>query len=388
MTFTSDATVRMDLGDPVHALSYIPYRFGFVPERSLVCLSVRRHEGRLVVGLAARIDLDDALDERAGPLLIRRILHEAKRERARHLITAVFDPGIFQVLTGDPDSAPETEIVRAEALAQLLGRLFDVSFEDPATLNPDGGGDRPCSIELTYLVGQDSWRCLACRHEPPCPPEGSPRTVLADSAMSAQMVFTGHQIAASREDLVVVPVASQAARDEAQRVGTAVMTTAARRDLAHHRNRVITEWARVLALPGDDIAQLGPARIGALAASLGDVQIRDAILLAMCTATPPTYSNSVDLKARIDSLFANRSRPLPEGGHGGMVLALMAGHCRGPLLAPILATWAWYKWWCGDGTAANVLLDRCLAIDPTHQLARLLNQLLHTNARPPWSEAA
>jgi hypothetical protein len=97
-----------------------------------------------------------------------------------------------------------------------------------------------------------------------------------------------------------------------------------------------------------------------LLASLGDRDVRDAVLGLLCRATAPAHAR----------LWGDLVRRAPED-----------------LVAPAAAVLAFAAWMSGDGALAWCAVDRCLAAEPDHRLAHHVAQAL-TEAVPPtlWEE--
>lgn len=201
------------------------------------------------------------------------------------------------------------------------------------------------------LVRAGRWESWLCTDPRCCPPGGTPlleRSAQVDR-VRAEGVLRGRAVLPSREALVASlarPGCSperweQAAADlraERRRAGPTAVRARLRRVLAE----AVATGSR-----GERTDLVEPAL------ALDDVRLRDellvrqsdddavlALLLAMARATPPPHD------------------------------------------APVCATLAWVAYGRGDGALASVALDRALATDPAHGLARLLRRALDAQVRP------
>src|SRR5690606_9132425 len=161
--------------------SMIPYQLGFAPQRSVVVLSLRGARSR--VGLIARVDLDDLVDEDHGPQVARTLVSHLVTDGARRAVVVLYtDDATGPVGVSSPESRAAATF--AEAAEHLLG-------------------EPEC-----WVVGPTGYFGLKCSDRTCCPPGGRPLTDLLSTRVGAQMVLAGVTIAGSRQDLGQVVPAS------------------------------------------------------------------------------------------------------------------------------------------------------------------------------------
>ena len=212
-------------------------------------------------------------------------------------------------------------------------------------------------IELAEALHADRglWWSYACAR-PCCPAEGTP--VPAPPALvEAQCVLDGRAVLASREELVasLASPAFLAAERAAQLLDDATVTwvRAQSRDAGAARAAALVDARALL----DHVSGGGcvePAAAAELAVALHDVLVRDEVA---------TWS----LK-RSDALLS--------------LLEQVVRQVPPPYDAPVCTLLAWVSYARGDGSRANVALDRALDTDPAYSLALLLRTALD-GAVPP-----
>lgn len=384
-----DATT-IRVREPRELLALLPYQLGFRPQESAVAVSLRPPRGR--VGLVARVDLRDLGEVVDGPQLARSLVSHLVSDGARRAVLVLYtaeDPR----LAGSGRGATRAALARAADSRAAAEQLREAA--EPFL------GDVP-----VWVVVHSGYLALDCTDDDCCPPGGRPLRDLEGTAVSAHMVLAGALVEDSREDLVRIPPASAGARRNTVRVADRWRARRASADLAGARRldrwcaEGLAAWRTALdrSLAGDAPAR--PALLGRIEASLTDVRVRDAVLLALVPGTGNLPERSLVGRAdrpeaeiahgTSDALGAilDSRRGLPPDdvlvAAGAEVLERVVAHAHGKYQAPALTLLAVLAWWQGDGARASVLLDRALAVDPNHRLALLLGEVLAGGLAPGW----
>lgn len=145
---------------------------------------------------------------------------------------------------------------------------------------------------------------------------------------------------------------------------------------------------------------MDPALLGRIEASLIDVRVRDAVLLALVPGTGdlpertllggagrPVGEIAQGTSAALDAVMDTRRGIAPDRtlvGVGVDVLERVVAHTRTSDQAAALTLLALIAWWRADGARAGVLLGRALDADPDHRLALLLSDALARGLSPGW----
>lgn len=314
------------LTSPGEIVAVVPVLCGFVPQESLVAVSLRGPGKR--IGLTMRFDLD-WVDE--DPV-------DAAREVAERLAL----DGAAQALL----------VVFSERAADRTHLVEGVS---DACLPHD------VEVQEALLVRDGRWWSYHCPDRRCCPAEGTPLDVELTPALrlvEAERVLEGRAVLGSRDELAasVAPpqlLAAQLARQ--------------------HLDAATDEWLDRRATEG-----AGPLRAAgaALAAGLLDASLtgqsvspRDAARLAVAV-------HDVLVRDRLATWGLDRHDALLS------VLLQTARAVVAPEDAPVLALLGWVAYARGDGGLANVALARCLASEPDLSLALLLREMLDRQVPP------
>lgn len=335
-TTTSSPADRpvIKLRSPADLLEVVPYTFGFHPRESVVVAALGGDRNR--IGVQLRLDLEAAI---ADPGFPERVAMLLRRERARSAIVIVYTEAAH-----GPDELPGWPLVAA---------LRD-AIEDAGVELKDG-----------LCVGAGRWWSYLCSDPECCPPEGTELATPGSSRVAAEATFAGLTALPDRAALAETlrPVGFLARRGMEQKLCRAddelveEAVAAGRRsveaveELRAGRVRELRtavdragagEW-----LPDDEVARLVVA--------LTDIAVRD----ACCEWVG--------------------------GDLGDAALALWVQLARRTVLdfdvTPMFLV-AWTAWRGGNGTLAQIALERTLAVDPEYSFALVLDEALLRGVNP------
>ena len=362
---------------PRELLALVPHQIGFVPEDSVVALSLRRPRGRL--GLVARVDLAVLADPDDGPRLAYTLVAHAERDHAQSVVLVVYTATDPRGVVAHPSHQAVRHVRRA--------------------------GQDAFGPIAAWAVTRTGYLSLDCTGEC-CPPGGRPLAELSSTAAGVRMVVAGSAVADRREDVATIAAASGEARRAVARVCArwaargACAATEGVQALERWRADSVQAWreevARAVARPG---AGYG-SRLGRLEAGLRDERVRDAVLAATVPGTgdlPERLVRGVQtdpeasraLTAALDRVYRVADAVPPPGQTEACVRVLegVVAHGRRDHQAPALTLLALLAWWAGEGARANLLLARALRDDPDHALAQLLVQVTAAGVAPGWVAA-
>lgn len=315
---TTSQSPDFRLNRPGVLIAALPAVLGFVPEKSLVLVTVDRGE----MGCVMRVDLSDEL--------VHSLEHIADVAAA-----------------ASPDSA--IAVVIDEEGANC--RLCNDEHREVAVLLTTALAERGIELLAAHVVDRVAaggrWHCAdGC---------GNAGTVNDPSAspLAVAAVLDGRRLYARRAELQEVIEVIDPARTDvlAEAIGRCQPDSqrpdeAARADV----EATIAAAARVA-----DAAELGDDELVRLAWALTDLRVRDTL-----------YALAVGENAgQAESLWAALSRTLPEPWRvEALVLLAFSAYAR------------------GDGPLAGVSLEAALRGDPTHRMAGMLDTALQSGLRP------
>jgi Domain of unknown function (DUF4192) len=311
------------LNRPGALIAALPAVLGFVPENSLVLVSLDGGE----LGAVMRVDLSDDLTDRVGHL-------------AEIAAAAGPDAAIAVIVDADGAHCPGCNDEHRQLCAELAEALsqYDIELWAAHVVDRVARGGR--------------WHCVDG-----CGCGGAVEDPSA-SPMAAAAVLDGRRLYARRADLQAVIAADDPARSDG--LADALRRQAATREPAHRadpagcgRRDVETAMAAASRVAGGQ--SLGDVELAELGCALTDPQVRDAL-----------YALAVGERAGdAESLWALLARTLPP-----------------PWRAEALALLAFSAYARGDGPLAGVSLDAALRCDPDHRMAGMLDQALQSGMRP------
>jgi hypothetical protein len=310
---------RTWLDHPGKLIAALPAMLGFVPEKSLVLVTMDR--GGL--GCAMRIDIaDDTLPA------------------ARHLAEVA--------ASTEPDLAVLTIVDEAGAACRMCVDEYRLITDEITSVLDAHDVVLWAAHVVDRVVEGATWRCVdGC---------GSSGTVEDPSAspQAAAAVLDGRRLYRRRDELVdvVAPIDAERSHGLAERIQRAAHdggerpAAAARRDVEH-----VMSTADALAtgrpITDDDVA--------GIACALTDPRVRDTL-----------YALSVGpTSAEAEALWSMLARVLPA-----------------PWRAEALVLLAFSAYSRSDGPLAGVSLDAALQANPEHRMAGMLDQALQTGMRP------
>jgi uncharacterized protein DUF4192 len=311
------------LGRPAALIAALPAVLGFVPEKSLVLVSLGDGE----LGSVLRVDLAEDLTDR--------IPHLAEVAAA-----AETDAAIAVIVDADGAHCPgcnDEHRQLCDALAEALSR-HDIQLWAAHVVDRIERGGR--------------WHCVdGCGS---CGPIDDPTA----SPLAAAAVLDGRRLYPRRADLQAVIAVDDPARSV--ELAGAVEQQAARRRVAHradptrcarrdveHAMAAASRVASGQALPDAELAELG--------CGLTDVEVRDTL-----------YALAVgETGGEVESLWALLARTLPPPWRvEALVLLAFSAYAR------------------GDGPLAGVALEAALRCEPDHRMAGMLDTALQSGIGP------
>ncbi len=301
----------------------IPMLLGYHPEESLVvsCLNGAAVDLTMRFDLANLSATDAFADELAGRIAL-----------------TPADVTFIAVFT---DARPASGVLPH---ADVIEELYD---------------DHRFRVVEAVLVSGRRWWSYLCPDQTCCPAAGRPLDDSSEVAtsLSAAFALAGAGVLADRKSLVdslsVAPDLDLAvARRQLSTATQRLATTNAAQRLAESRSLVDTLADRF----ADPRAELADAEAASLAATLRDVSARDDLLVQ---AVPPQRREAI---LRVLRAAVRRVSP--------------------PHDAPICTALAWFAYADGDGTTANIALDRALQSDSEYSLARLIEASLERQLPP------
>lgn len=318
------------LRTPADLVAAVPLLCGYVPQESLVVLSL--HGSGTALGLTLRFDLGWTPEvEDAAAEVVARLRHDGARGT------------VLLVHSERPDGEGSLAWADLVAAVQVEGDAVGV----------------PVSEAL--LVRDGRWWSYRCSSPACCPPAGTP-VASAPSAsvqlLQAQNVLDGRAALSTREQLVrsVAAPVLLAARAADQRAERALEAWAERRqrDGLEVARAADLSTVRAALESAASASGLDAERATLVALAVQDVVVRDEV--ATWVLSEPT--------ALLSLLQQTAQQVVP------------------PEDAAVCVLLAWVAYAEGDGGLANVALERGLASDPDHSLGLLLRQALSGQLHP------
>jgi hypothetical protein len=307
------------LNRPGALIAALPAVLGFIPEKSLVLVTLDRGE----MGAVMRVDLSPRLADTVDG-----IAEVAAAVRPDAVIAVIVD--------ADGALCPEC----AEDFRELSRVLTDVFALQEITLLAVHVVDR--------IAAGGSWHCADM-----CGARGTVDDP-SSSPLAMAAVLDGRRLYARREDLLEVIEVTDTARIQrlARRIRKQLKTRTERDDESARRD---VELAIVVAERTRNGADLADAEAAELACALTDINVRDT-LFALAVG---------EKAAEAETLWALLSRVLPEPWRvEALVLLAFSAYAR------------------GDGPLAGVALEAAVRNSGGHRMASMLDTALQSGLRP------
>jgi hypothetical protein len=312
-----------ELHRPGALIAALPAVLGFVPEKSLVLVSVGDGE----LGAVMRVDLSDGLAQQ--------IAHLAE-------VAAAAEPEAAIAVIIDADGA-ECPVCN-EDYREICDELTDALSQNGIALWATHVVDR--------LATGGRWHCV----------DGCGAGGLIDdpsaSPVAAAAVLDGRRLYARRADLQAVVAVEEP--DRSTGVAAILVECEATRTAAHRADpdgcgRRDVEAMMAAAARLADGREVSDTEIARLGCALADVQVRDTL-----------YALAVgDSSGEAESLWALLARNLPAPWRTeALVLLAFSAYAR------------------GDGPLAGVSLEAALRCTPGHRMAAMLDMALQSGLRP------
>lgn len=316
---TSFDAHQYSLDRPGQLIAAIPAVLGFVPEQSVVLVTIERG----ALGCVLRVDLsEDVLDS------VDQLAEVAAANRPER--AALF---IVDAEGASCRMCQESHHELAELAAEAL-ETHGVELVSAHVVDGIAAGGR--------------WYCADG-----CGSEGLVDDP-ASSPVAAEAVMGGRRLYASRAELLELITVTDAARVDRVRErigdleqGLGRRTDAAARASVEHAMATATRFSTTGVIAEDDIARL--------ACALTNTMVRDTLYaLAVCSTSE-----------QAEALWALLARELPAPWRSeALVLLAFSAYAR------------------GDGTLAGVSLDAALEVDQGHRMAGMLDRALRSGMRP------
>jgi hypothetical protein len=314
---------EFELNRPGALIAALPAVLGFVPENSLVLVSLGDGE----LGSVLRVDLSEGLVDRIGHL-------------AEVAAAAGPEAAIAVIVDAEGAHCPRCN----QEYRHLCSVLTEVLSQHDIDLWAAHLVDR------VALGGR--WHCVDG-----CGSSGAVEDPSA-SPLAAAAVLDGRRLYPRRADLQAVVAVDDRARSA--ELAVAVTQQAAKREVAHRadpagcsRRDVENAMAAAARVAGGQ--SLSDAELAELGCALSDVQVRDTL-----------YALAVGENAgEAESLWAVLARTLPL-----------------PWRVEALVLLAFNAYARGDGPLAGVSLDAALRCAPDHRMAGMLDTALQSGLRP------
>ncbi|EHB44093.1 hypothetical protein MycrhDRAFT_6931 [Mycolicibacterium rhodesiae JS60] len=308
---------------PGALIAALPAVLGFVPEQSLVLVSLEHGE----MGAVMRLDLAKALD---GDLT--HLAEIASASGADRVVAVIVD--------ADGAGCPMCNQDYRELCDELTTALSAHDMELYA------------GHVVDRIEAGGRWHCVDG-----CGANGAVEDPMA-SPLAAAAVLDGRRLYRRRSDLQAVFTVADERRSAA--LVPVISERGAARDVDWHADpdgcgRRDVEAAIALGARACDGGELDDSELAGLACALGDVAVRDTL-----------YALAVGADAaQAEALWALLARTLPEPWRiEALVLLAFSAYAR------------------GDGPLAGLSLEAALRSDPDHRMAGMLDTALQSGLRP------
>lgn len=324
------------MNTPAGVLAIVPHLLGYRPSKSLVVLGVAPPRARVKVGF--RYDLPDPPNAATAGEIAGHAMAILARQRITMAILVGYGPGSLVT--------PVADAFRAAA------------------------GSARLTLREVLRAEDDRYWSYLCQDPACCPAEGAPYDSLAHPAAAA-LAAAGLAAYPDRESLArtLAPLTGTAAESMDRATGRALGRLAA----LIAKQRRSAQGGDLLRLVVDDGRQ---AVSEAISAYRGGGRLTDDDHIAWLSVALADLRVRDDAWARMDPVYHEAHRQLWTD------VVRRAGLAYRPAPACLLAFVAWQA---GEGTLANIAIERALDADPNYSMALLLADIL--DAGVPPSEA-
>lgn len=385
-------------------LAFIPHIVGYWPAKSVVCIGMSgkglRATMRLDLPSPGFTDLDSFATIAAVQL--------AGDTAADSCLIAFF---------GDADWTDPEDFPQAGLFAAMLRAFSGVGLP----------------VRDAWFVGPDHWRHVDCNEPDCCGWPGISNDAIASSMVNAELIYRGSSVDASPRETICRDIA---ATDPTFAAGVGRAAAPMRRKLFRHgmdRDQLALSlgvWERALThWPEPPTEQAA----GFLLGTLGNVAVRDTVLVAMATGPDTALAGALGLgitaaaarhltapadwdpdgteaasytvdavaseeasEAFGDVLMGGGLEPCPTGAvpdwarlnRADALLVSLARAASGQDKAAVLCMLGWIQWCKGRGTRAAVYFGLSQEYSPGYRLAALLDALLDSGYVAGWAKNA
>ncbi len=325
MSVVPDAVVK--LRTPGELVQAVPRLLGYVPTDSVVAVLLKGSRRR--IELTLRYDLEVAAAE---PLwLVDTLAERARMVTAREVMVIVYG-----------DCVPSAD---ADLPYRELADLMEAKWRLP--------------LREMVFTAEGRWWSYLCSDPHCCPSDGNVLDPDAPAVgrLAAEAAVGGLALLPDRSALVrSVSLDADADAEHCRDAVAGAILTAAETDLAVRRRRVRELTDRLLDRLRDPRETVSDDEAFELAGLIWHVVVRDEVLV---------LGGDQDRRELLLRLYRQVVRRVPP-----------------PFDAPPCTLLSWFAYADGDGTTANIALDRALDTDPGYSLAALIADALDRQVPP------
>lgn len=379
--------------DPKEILSLIPFQLGFVPEKSVVFVSLRGP--RRQVGLVARVDVEDFVSEHSQEILEQLGAH-CRNDGARSVLVIGYQDG-QGARHVDSTLLEAFRNVQHHGLGGLRADEFLVVQHDVYGHVAFSGG---CSHSNELSSNWD-----ACAEAELCSEHAGNTADFANTEISAHMVYQGRSAVKQRSQLAYVERSSQSDYEVAQAAYLEASQSVKTLDIEARngwRAEMLQLWVSLI---DDQDSPMSPQLKGEFIRFLEDIPSRDSVLIS-CSRNGAIraknfingYCDSAINRDEIDAIARLAISEITDRKLGlepdrarvlrisELLSQLVAVADTSQQMAPrtLLALLAW---WEGNGALARRHLEEMRQGRNDYSLAQLVTTALDCGLAPGWQRS-